>query len=114
MESEIAKDLENTPEAKEKLVKVIIDTIIDNISSSRMDYEKFLRDCVDHFEDFMYGKDEVKTVDDFLKLPSEAVHKIAKTSIPTQERKISFLSRKKNPRYRVSPLSDGLPEDRER
>jgi hypothetical protein len=75
---ESIKDFDNIEETKESLVKTIIDTMIENISSNRFDYVKFLKECIDHFEDFQYGEDEIKTVDDFLKLPTEAVQKIAK------------------------------------
>jgi hypothetical protein len=78
LESSIVKDFDNTPEAKEKLVKNIIDIMIENITANAFDYERFLNECVDHFEDFMYGKKEIKTVKDFLSLPAEAVFKIAK------------------------------------
>ncbi|MDR1627301.1 MAG: hypothetical protein LBR79_00830 [Oscillospiraceae bacterium] len=77
-ESSLVKDFDNTPEAKEELVKNIIDVMIENITANRFDHEKFIKECVDHFEDFMYGEKEIKTVDDFLTLPSEAVQKIAK------------------------------------
>jgi hypothetical protein len=78
MESPLLKDFDHTQAAKEKLVKTIIDTMIENIASNRFNYEKFLTECIDHFEDFMYGEKEIKTVKDFLTLPSEAVQKIAK------------------------------------
>jgi hypothetical protein len=78
MESTFLKDFDNTQESKEKLVKTIIDTMIENISSNRFDYERFLIECIDHFEDLEYDGKEIKTVADFLSLPQEAVSKIAK------------------------------------
>jgi hypothetical protein len=78
LESFPIKDFDNTLEAKEKLVKNIIDIMIENITSNRFDHIGFVKECVDHFEDFMYGEKEIKTVDDFLTLPPEAVQKIAK------------------------------------
>jgi hypothetical protein len=78
LESSLAKDFDNTPEAKEKLVKNIIDIMIENITANRFDHIKFIKECIDHFENFMYGDTEIKTVNDFLALPPEAVQKIAK------------------------------------
>jgi hypothetical protein len=78
MESNLLKDFDNTPEAKEKLVNSIIDTIVENITANRFDYLSFTKECVDHFEDFMYDDKEIITVEDFLTLPQEAVQKITK------------------------------------
>jgi hypothetical protein len=78
LESSLLKDFENTPEAKEKLVKYIFDIMIENITANRFDHIKFIKECIDHFEDFTYGKKEIKTINDFLTLPSEAVQKIAR------------------------------------
>jgi hypothetical protein len=78
LESDLLKDFENTQESKEKLVKNIIDGMIENISSNRFDSEKFLKECIERFEDFQYDKKEIKTVDDFLSLPQEVIFKITK------------------------------------
>jgi hypothetical protein len=78
LESSLIKDFDNTQETKEKLVKNIIDVMIENITANRFDHIKFIKECIDHFEDFTYGDKEIKTVDDFLTLPQEAVQKIAK------------------------------------
>jgi hypothetical protein len=78
LESSLVKDFDNTPEAKEKLVKHIIDVMVENITANRLDYIGFMEECIDHFEDFMYGEKKIKTVKDFLTLPPEAVQKIAK------------------------------------
>jgi hypothetical protein len=68
------KDFEN----REKLVQHIIDVMVENISSNRFDFEHFLTECVDHFEDLEYDGKEIKSIEDFLTLPSEAVEKITK------------------------------------
>jgi hypothetical protein len=78
MESSIIKDFDNSTNAKEQLVKQIIDIMVDNMTANRFDYISFVKECIDHFEDFMYGNKEIKSVKDFLTLPSEAVQKIAK------------------------------------
>lgn len=78
LELSFIKDFDNTQEAKEKLVKNIIDVMVENITANRFDHVKFIEECIDHFEDFMYGEKEIKTIDDFLTLPPEAVQKIAK------------------------------------
>jgi hypothetical protein len=68
------KDFEN----KEKLVQHIIDVMIENISSNRFDFKQFLTECVDHFEDLEYDGKEIKSIKDFLTLPTEAIEKITK------------------------------------
>jgi hypothetical protein len=78
MESSIIKDFDNSQNAKEQLVKHIIDTMIDNMTANRFDYKTFLKECICHFEDFMYGNKKIKSVDDFLTLPQEAIEKISK------------------------------------
>jgi hypothetical protein len=78
LESSLVRDFDNTPEAKEKLVKAVVDTMVENIAANRFDTAGFIKECVDHFEDFVYGDKEIKTTADFLSLPQEAVQKIAK------------------------------------
>jgi hypothetical protein len=78
MESSVIKDFDNSPDAKERLVNHIIDIMVENMTANRFDHTAFIRECVDHFEDFMYGDKEIKSVGDFLSLPQEAVQKIAK------------------------------------
>jgi hypothetical protein len=78
MESSILKDFDNSPGAKEQLVKYIIDTMIENMTANKFDYTAFTKECITHFEDFDYGDKKIKTVKDFLSLPQEAVFKIAK------------------------------------
>jgi hypothetical protein len=113
MESITFEEIDNTPEAKEKLVKIIIDTMIENISSNQFDYERFLKECIDSFEDFQYGEDEIKSVDDFLKLPLEAVQKITKDLYSYSKVEDSFTISEKKFKYRLPLISDGIPEDRE-
>jgi hypothetical protein len=78
MESSILKDFDNSPESKEKLVKQIIDIMVDNMTANRFDYITFTKECIDHFEDFWDGDKLIKSVKDFLALPQEAVQKIAR------------------------------------
>jgi hypothetical protein len=78
MESPVIKDFDNTADAKEQLVKHVIDVMVENMTNNRWDYLAFTRECIDHFEDFQYGDKEIKSVKDFLSLPQEAVQKIAK------------------------------------
>ena len=79
----------NTKEI-EKLFGVFINSYLADMVTggvppafSRVDVPAFLRECVDHFEN-LWAQDEqdkkqaVKTVDEFLRLPGEAVYEIAK------------------------------------
>jgi hypothetical protein len=77
LESDILNDFENSD--KEEIVKKIVDQMIENINKNRFDHETFLHECVDHFEDFLFGEIEIKTVDDFINtIPLEAQVKISK------------------------------------
>jgi hypothetical protein len=78
LDSAFVKDFDNTPEAREKLVKGVFDSMIQNMTANRFDHIVFIRECVDHFENFAYECRNVKTVDDFFSLPQEAVQKIAR------------------------------------
>ena len=77
LESAIVKNFDNSQRAKELLVEHIINSMVDNITANRIDYELFLKECVDRFEDLTFDDMEVKTVKDFLTLPQSAVQKIA-------------------------------------
>jgi hypothetical protein len=73
----IMEDLKDFTD-KEKLVQHIIDVMVENITANRFDYERFLTECVDHFEDLEYDGKEIKTIKNFLTLPTEAIEKITK------------------------------------
>jgi hypothetical protein len=77
LDSSIVKNFDNSLKAKEKLVEHIINTLIDNITANRINYELFLKECVLGFENLVYNDKEVKTVKDFLDLPQDAVQRIA-------------------------------------
>jgi hypothetical protein len=78
MESSVIKDFDNTADAKDQLVKHILDEMVENMTANRFDFLSFLNECIERFEDFQYGNKKIKTVGDFLTLPQEAVQKIAK------------------------------------
>jgi hypothetical protein len=78
LESNLLKNFDNTPEAKEQLVKHIIDVMIKNISANVFDYKTFLKNCIDHFENLQFDGKDIKSVEDFLTLPQSAVEIIAK------------------------------------
>jgi hypothetical protein len=78
LESSLADEPGGSREAKEKLVQGIIDIMIENMAANRFDHARFVKECIDHFEEFFYNGKEIKTPDDFLALPPEAVQKIAR------------------------------------
>jgi len=77
LNSSIVKDFDNSQKSKEKLIGHIINSMIENISANRINYELFLNDCISHFEDLIYEEKQIESVKDFLSLPQEAVYKIA-------------------------------------
>ena len=77
LDSDIIKNFDNSQKAKEKLVEVVINTLVENITANRIDYLLFLKECVDHFENLIFDDKEIESVNDFLTLPQEAVQIIA-------------------------------------
>jgi len=77
MDSKQFKDFENTSKAKEQLIEFVINTMIDNITANRINYELFLKECISHFENLEFENKEIKTVNEFLSLPQDAIYKIA-------------------------------------
>jgi len=77
LESSLVKNFDNSQKSKEKLVEHIINIMIENITANRIDYELFLKECINNFEDLIFNEKEIKTINDFLELPQSAVHKIA-------------------------------------
>ncbi|MCL2294474.1 MAG: hypothetical protein FWC36_06395 [Spirochaetes bacterium] len=51
----------------DKLIKQIMRYF--SLNLAKVDYSKFLEECVDHFESFFFEDKEIKTVNDFIKLP---------------------------------------------
>jgi hypothetical protein len=47
-------------------------TFSEHLASNKVDYAAFIRECVDHFEDFQFDGKEIITVDDFLGIGIEA------------------------------------------
>jgi hypothetical protein len=66
-----------TDAGKKAFVDLFLKQYLENIKNGSIDYERFLKDCVEYFGDFEYGENKIATVDDFLKLPETAVKKIA-------------------------------------
>ena len=76
LETSLVKNFDNTQKSKEILVEHIINVMIENITANRIDFELFLKECISHFEELIFDEKEIKTIDDFLKLPQSAVGKI--------------------------------------
>lgn len=63
---------------KEQIAGKIVETFMENMSSGSTDYERFISECVDHFEAFEYAESKVITTSDFWQiLPVEAASTIA-------------------------------------
>jgi hypothetical protein len=77
LESSLVKNLDNTLKAKEQLVEYIINVMVNNITANRIDYNLFLKECVDHFENLIYDDKEINTLNDFKAIPQEAIQIIA-------------------------------------
>lgn len=77
-DNSILKNFDNTQTAKEKLVELIVDNLINNITANRIHYPKFFTECVSYIENLEYDGKTIQSVDDFFQLlPEEAWYTIA-------------------------------------
>jgi len=78
LDSSAFKTLDDSHESKESLVDHIINNMVSNIMSNRIDYKRFFNECVEGIEDLTYDGKDIKTADDFFRhLPDEASFTIA-------------------------------------
>jgi hypothetical protein len=61
-----------------KLGKIMIEQALSTMNGERIDCEAFMRECADRFENLEFDGREIKSVEDFLSLPPDAVEKITK------------------------------------
>jgi hypothetical protein len=66
-----------TEAGKKKFVDMFLRQFLENMRNGRVDYERFLNECVESFGDFEYEDKKITTAGDFLKLPEAAVRKIS-------------------------------------
>jgi hypothetical protein len=78
LESDEVKNFDNTLESREKLVESLVNQLVENITANRFDHERFLKETVDHFKNLIYEDKLIRKVEEFLKLPEDAVIKIAR------------------------------------
>jgi hypothetical protein len=79
------KDLKEIEKLLMAFLNSYLNDTLNNVSAqfNKVDREAFLRECVEQFEN-LYAEDEsgnkkaIKTIDDFLTLPVEAVYEITK------------------------------------
>jgi hypothetical protein len=90
LESSVVKAFDNSNNAKEALVEHIINTMIENITANRINYNLFITECVDYFEELIYEDKEIKTIKDFLNLPELAVYKIAQEAYTYSKKEDTF------------------------
>jgi hypothetical protein len=82
----------------EKLFKVFISSYLENKMEEtqwdKVDGSAFLKECIDHFENFFVEKDgqliEIATIDQFLELPEEGWNEIARELYGYARRKDEF------------------------
>ena len=63
--------------AQQDLLNKVMNNLINNIASQRVDYKRFLSECVERFENLEYEDNEIETVEQFANLPDEIVFVIA-------------------------------------
>jgi hypothetical protein len=66
-----------TEKGRQEFIDGFIKQFVKNVQNGRLDHAAFLRECVSEFCDFEYNGKNIKTADDFLKLPEDAVKHIS-------------------------------------
>ena len=80
MNNDFVKNFDGSNAGKEKLISVIIDNIIQNITNQNIDYHRFAKECIESFIDLEYDSKPIHTLKDFFTLPEEAIFEILKES----------------------------------
>ena len=75
-------------EEQEKFYAVFLEQYTQN--KSKIDYEAFVRECVDHFEDLKFDGAEINTPDDFIAINPEAFSIIAQDIYQYAQKKDEF------------------------
>jgi hypothetical protein len=87
---------ENRDAAVKNLLHVISPTIMENVKCQRVDYEKFVKECIGSFEDIEYEGRAIKTVEDFLSLPYDLFYTLARDAYIYAFEKDVFAFEEKN------------------
>ena len=85
-------DLEKVAKKDSAELDKFISVFMEHFSSNaaKIDYEYFVRECIDHFENFESDGKEIKTVDDFLALNIEMRTLIADDCYKYAQKKDEF------------------------
>jgi len=78
LDSAFMREFDGSAKAKERLVDLIIGTMVENITANRIDFGRFFGECVEKIEDLEYDGHCVRSASDFFRLlPEEAAYQIA-------------------------------------
>jgi hypothetical protein len=69
---------ENRDAAIKTMLRVISPTIMENVKRQRIDYKKFVKECIERFEDVEYEGRKIETVEEFSALPYELFYILAR------------------------------------
>jgi hypothetical protein len=58
-----------------------------NVKDKRIDYKRFVRECIEKFEDIEYEERKIETVDDFFVLPTDLFYTGGMTTVSITRRK---------------------------
>ncbi|MCL2381334.1 MAG: hypothetical protein FWC64_07035 [Treponema sp.] len=76
-DSKVMKNFDNSIQAQEELIETIVNDLVDNMMAQRIDYKRFVCECVERVENLVYDGRNIETADAFLSLPQDAVSQIA-------------------------------------
>lgn len=67
----------NKEEAIRELLQAVMPAVLENVKRQRIDYVRFMRECVERFEDLEYDGRKIESLDDFCTLPADLEYMLA-------------------------------------
>jgi hypothetical protein len=87
-------------EDKEEALRQIIDSFVpkflENLKNKRIDYQRFVRECIEKFEDIEYEDRQIATVEDFFSLPADLCYRLAQDAYLYATKRDVFSFEEKN------------------
>lgn len=99
LSDELARSLtrsENKEEAVKEMMEAFIPKFLENVKRGRVDYKRFVGECVERFENIEYEDRKIATTDDFLSLPDDLFYKLAQNAYIYATERDAFSLEEKN------------------
>jgi hypothetical protein len=86
----------NKEETLRQIIDAFVPKFIENYNNKRIDYKRFVRECIERFEDIEYEERKIETVDDFLTLPIDLFYRLAQDAYLYATTRDAFSLEEKN------------------